>query len=232
MKLCEQSYHFKQMDDFFCVYDDDLKKSVGHMLLVLQRVMSVPAAREYVVAPITIRTWDTLARRGGDAFVFRNLVGFRIGLPADEAQRGRYLDALRRAVDAIHDAGVVHLDLYPSNVMWKEDEGGSVDVKIVDWDAAHFLNEALTPKALQRMNSSELYECRVLAGLFEDGGATATMAIKEFDSCFVDLLSRVAADEQLHTTEKKALDVAFKAACVREARRLEMERRERGRRSS
>jgi hypothetical protein len=49
--------------------------------------------------------------------------------------------ALRVAVTQLHEAGVLHGDLYFSNVMWMLDNDGTVQIKIVDWDAAHCLDE-------------------------------------------------------------------------------------------
>lgn len=61
------------------------------------------------------------------AIVFEDLTkhGFRIGTPHKINEEGlfdRYVRALESAVNAIHDAGVLHVDLYSSNIMWKESE--------------------------------------------------------------------------------------------------------------
>jgi hypothetical protein len=40
----------------------------------------------------------------------------------------------------VHKAGVIHVDLYASNVMWKQQDG-TIFIKIIDWDAAHCLKE-------------------------------------------------------------------------------------------
>jgi hypothetical protein len=59
------------------------------------------------------------------------------------------------AVDSIHKAGVIHCDFYISNVMWKlslpiqnsstaPEQSMSqytVDIKIIDWDTSHCINE-------------------------------------------------------------------------------------------
>ena len=59
---------------------------------------------------------------------------YKIGLPYTQEQRKIYLEKLKSAIRAIHMAGVVHLDLYLSNIMWKELESGKIELKIIDWD--------------------------------------------------------------------------------------------------
>jgi len=211
MELSPRLYYTKPLRTFFGVYEAHHSESVRHMLRVLQKALSSEDACKYVEAPITVRTKDETDKdmaRGGDALIFRNLINddFRIGVPEDEEQRGRYLDSLRTAMNAIHAAGVVHLDFYPSNFMW-EDEDGRVIVKIIDWDTAHFVDEALTPATLERMSS--LVFRRKLASL---GDTPATVAMAEFDSSLLEFLSEVAHNPDLHTSDKKTLDRVFKAA--------------------
>jgi len=205
MRLDTTLYYLKPMEHFFCVYPDQ-DKSLQHMLRVLQKVMTSNAARPNVVAPITIRTADN---RMHDALVFHDFVkqGFTIGLPADREQRKLYLQALREAADAVHRAGVVHLDLCPSNVLWKLVDGRII-IKIIDWDVAHSVNEPLAPKALERINNHRLTYRRKMAGLQGD----ASTAITEFDTSVLALLRRVADDPVFHTTNKGALDDAFEDA--------------------
>ena len=78
-------------------------------------------------------------------------LGFITGAPnrvTEEEVYNKYRDSLLVAVKAIGRAGVIHGDLYISNVMYKvlqlrRDSGevASVEIKLVDWDAAHCLEE-------------------------------------------------------------------------------------------
>jgi hypothetical protein len=53
-----------------------------------------------------------------------------------------FIEQLRAVVLRIGKAGVVHGDLYPSNIMWRRSrDEGEVLIKIIDWDAAHCLRE-------------------------------------------------------------------------------------------
>ena len=42
-------------------------------------------------------------------------------------------------IDKIHEAGVVHVDLYPSNIMWRRcsHESDNIEIKLIDFDVAH-----------------------------------------------------------------------------------------------
>ena len=82
-------------------------------------------------------------------------LGFRTGTP----ERARYpelyaafVSELKRCVALVHKAGVIHVDLYASNIMWNQQASeNSVQIKIVDWDVSHCLEEgdfAPTIKAL------------------------------------------------------------------------------------
>ena len=75
-------------------------------------------------------------------------LGYRIGTPHCKADMTLYrcfLDALSEAIRYVHEAGVLHCDLYPSNIMWKQQlssEGEMcVSIRIIDWDCAHCLDE-------------------------------------------------------------------------------------------
>ena len=82
--------------------------------------------------------------------------GFKIGTPdrlQDSKLYERFLQALRKGISHIHEAGVIHCDLYPSNIMWKEavtaadtegegeGQGVEIEIRIIDWDSAHCLDE-------------------------------------------------------------------------------------------
>lgn len=54
------------------------------------------------------------------ALLFPNLrkAGYQCHLPQDRRVALMYTTALRKAVDTVHEAGIVHGDMYSSNVMW------------------------------------------------------------------------------------------------------------------
>ena len=59
--------------------------------------------------------------------------------------------SVEQAMNAIHSAGVVHLDWYLSNFMWQyKPESGELSVKIIDFDSAHLMSDSLTTSASGR----------------------------------------------------------------------------------
>jgi serine/threonine protein kinase len=76
------------------------------------------------------------------AEAFPMLVGYTDGVPArGDPLRPAVLAALRAALRRVHRAGIVHLDLFPGNILWAhlgETEGGgaSVSLRLIDFDAA------------------------------------------------------------------------------------------------
>ena len=89
------------------------------------------------------------------AMVFPRLHGFITGVPIpDHAHRAGVLAALRVALYRFHAAGVVHMDLFAANVMWRvlDRPGASaaaaipeVCVRLVDLDASLFVGQPVPP---------------------------------------------------------------------------------------
>jgi hypothetical protein len=219
LELSTRAYHLKPLTTVFLVADD-FDVSLAHMLHVLQRLQPPSPASAFVEAPITVRT-----EAKHPALVFRNLVldGYQIGVPAEHMQRKRYLAAIRVAMEAIHKAGVVHLDFYPSNFMWKEtseaadgSEGGPSDkrvfIKIIDWDAAHVLDAPLTKVTHSRMASHAHRTALV------PNGRDELRAVAAWDTSLFDVLCAAAEDAEFHTPNKATLDDAFWRACRKAAK--------------
>ena len=124
----------------------DIEIGMHHMIDVLNLVYSSPIARQFAEYPLSIRTPDE-ASDGCYQIIYRDLtkMGFLIGAPdrmTNETVYNLYVRALTDAVESIHRAGVIHVDLYLSNVMWRYNKGNSVvEIKIIDWDAAHCIDE-------------------------------------------------------------------------------------------
>jgi hypothetical protein len=123
-----------------------------HMIEVLN-TLHASCARDWVVFPISIRTpdlgtpreeWTPKATESYEIlYPDLRLDGFRIGCPnrTDTETFNKYTAALNEAVNQVHAAGVVHGDLYVSNIMWKQNKHGSIIIRIIDWDTAHCLSE-------------------------------------------------------------------------------------------
>jgi hypothetical protein len=125
---------------------------------------------------------------------------FRVGLPdataGGDQGRARWqsaLAALRTAIGHVHRAGVVHGDLYPSNVMWRCADDGNpatteVEVRIIDWDMARFVSEGDWNKEAQEIYT-RIYKIR--------GWGTAKLGTAH-DIRYVDALERLVPESDAH----------------------------------
>ena len=81
--------------------------------------------------------------------------------------------ALRAALRRVHRAGIVHLDLFPGNILWarlggSEGGGASVSLRLIDFDAALEVGQRVPPAAsaiIERNGHTGSYH----PGLFKDG---------------------------------------------------------------
>jgi serine/threonine protein kinase len=116
--------------------------------------------------------------------VFHNLLqqGYRMGVPEDAGDYREFLIALEVLVRQVHARGVIHVDLYPSNIMWAK-VNGVVRIRIVDWDSATFAGQPLSEGMLLRLDARSPYVYRVTSG----------KASSKSDAWNVFLLSKVSA---------------------------------------
>lgn len=128
---------------------------LNHMIECLNLIYADVNARAVAEYPLSIRTPDSEESSECYYLVFRNLtsLGYSIGAPnraADPALFEKFRMAYSDAVRRVHAAGVIHGDLYLSNVMWKVEPDESVSIIIIDWDTAHCLAEGKFVDAIER----------------------------------------------------------------------------------
>jgi len=114
----------------------DVWAGLDHMGRALTLLFNSEATRGIPVYPLSVRSptyseGDSRVNRRVASdwcflLVYQDLskLGFKIGAPnrlEDEILYQLFVAALRRAVQLIHAAGVLHTDLYPSNIMWREE---------------------------------------------------------------------------------------------------------------
>lgn len=199
--LSTDLYHTKKFRDFFSIFGSNSPNSkecgLLHMMDVLRRLQKSSRASTFVSFPITLR----LDRQEEEQLIiFENLhtQGFRIGLPSEAKARVWFFESLQSAIQAIHDAGVVHLDLYPSNIMWRiSSDSQSVEIKIVDWDAAHTIGEPFTPLVVSRLQTNNRVQ------------GSSNLASVEYDQCLFRLLHEYQSDISLQSPDKRTLDASF-----------------------
>lgn len=195
-----QVYHTKSLTNFFCVASN-LDASLLHMFRLLDVLFQSSEAKRYVVFPLTMVMGATDERTKQDhSIVFPNLCeeGYTLGFPVEEGARKKVLLEIEVAMKAFHRCGVVHMDFYPSNIMWKSAGDGSVLVKVIDWDAAHAVDEPFLPKVKHRLE-----ELRLMPHLHT--------ALPDWDELHFALMLEHAAT--LVTDDKVGLDIAFKLKC-------------------
>ena len=108
---------------------------------------------------------------------------------------------------AIHAQGVVHLDWYLSNFMWKIDSStGKLEVKIIDFDSAHIIGDSLTEETNMRLRGT-----RTQLAQLEQGGAAD---LRNYDISLMNLLRRNVDNIKLCSNEKSILDGCFKSLQV------------------
>jgi hypothetical protein len=193
----------------------DIGPGMMHMIEVLNLLHAHEIARKHVVFPLSFSTPTSdvpfyqivYPHLGPEGYL--GLEGYRIGCPIRQPDQEQqvlnlfelYREALCEAVAAVHDAGVIHCDLYLSNVMWRQEEGGAISIKLIDWDASHRIEEGkFCPRAENRLE--------------ERFGVSPHFGV-EFDLEYLLVLEReYNQDEQnlwmdLGSTSKDIVDTAF-----------------------
>jgi hypothetical protein len=187
--LCLREYYCKELNPIvsdrglglFDSTNNPLHMQPGfiHMFEVLNKVYASESARGFAEYPLAIRTPDEGGGCRYYSLIYRDLtlLGYKIGTPNRVTEPDvfeAYRTELRRAVDAIHAAGVIHVDLYSSNVMFRVDNVGNssqtpvVSIKIIDWDGSHCLNEGHFAKKVEPRLSNFLGSKHLHFGIAHD----------------------------------------------------------------
>lgn len=128
--LDEARYFLKPIQPICQLFSDRLAQTAIRQYFAIQQALhESEVARPYVAFPYGLRF--PLSHQSGESdgdfcLIFDHLSHetngkFNIGLPPTPDDRVKFLAELRKAVEYFHDAGVVHMDLYLSNIMWKKD---------------------------------------------------------------------------------------------------------------
>lgn len=199
MGLFENLYHLKREKEFFCC-KRDVDDSLLHLFSVMSAVFTDEICRQNVLFPLCIRQ----ATKAFD-LVFLKLTKYKIGLPASLPLRKKLLASVKEVLVRIHNCGVAHLDLYPSNIMWKEEDDGAVHVMIIDWDSAHFVHEVLHSDVSERLSSHGRAD---LAGEYALAERRA-VTLFDYDLSLLRVLEKNMHNPSLQESQKSKLDSAF-----------------------
>ena len=170
MKLDTSAYHMKTLTDAVCSRsfqlfsnrNGDISQGLEHWGRVLNLLFIDDEVRPHVAFPLAIRSPNISNDEKEYIIIYKDLCaeGYRIGCP-DRVSEPELFDSFReeyrRIIKLVHRAGVIHCDLYLSNVMWKKSKSTTlgdnmIDVVIIDWDCAHCLIEGrFHPKVLEAL---------------------------------------------------------------------------------
>ena len=206
MALSTDIYHCKSMKDFFAS-TGNIQSSIFHFFSVMARIHGTSECREYAIFPICVREFDDDSEKTMIVFPKLNLP-YRIGLPSSADLRNSFMSKLEDAMTKFHAAGVVHIDLYLSNLMWREVSSTEVQLKVIDWDSAHFIHELLFDDVARIL--SKRREKVALVAARKDGKAFQTREdrMRYFDVSLLRVLQENIHDESLQATDKNSLDLA------------------------
>lgn len=153
-KLLKAPSHTFSLEKFYCKLPLTIgltdEQAVAHQLLIFEtlRKGKVPA-----VLPVTriahkgMSDDETKLEESRLVFPHLSAEGYTIGLPLLKEDFYSWLDAVQRAVNAMHKAGVVHMDLHPFNIMWRKAKNDTIDIQLIDFDGS-LLKDELVPQAL------------------------------------------------------------------------------------
>ena len=151
MEIDLDRYHLKSVNNFFEVVDGDYRDK---SLVRFFEMTSILRSHSFACCPLAYRVGDKESGYPDDAIVFENLhrLGYCIGLPRESTEeRQKLVGAMKEAVAQFHSLGLVHMDLYLSNVMWCKDLNGVYSIKIVDFDSIHQMGERFSARMVQRL---------------------------------------------------------------------------------
>ena len=165
-------------------------QSVLNLYKIFQRLYD--HGYEEAVLPVAVRSGvlDEKQYLSNDYLVFPMLSDeFRMGMPLDDGDFQDYLDALTRAYKRMHSCGVIHLDGYPSNILWKKVSSGEIVIRFVDLDVASFIGckfDRGIEELLESMDASRrLYYWH-----------ESSVASEKHDAWFVYLYGKMTQDER------------------------------------
>ena len=184
-------YHLKRIDDFFlCCGEGKEEQSICRLLNITTKLTEISSFCLPIALRLKIYPCGEERIRKCDAIVFEKLADYSIGLPMDPIDRKQLVKEIESVVAEMHNLGVVHMDLCLSNLMWKKNDddcGGSFDVRIIDFDAAHRLGERITDSAWNALHYGNVPDfCRL--------GSKAT---KEHDTLYLDMIKHNIDDIKL-----------------------------------
>lgn len=181
--------HFSPIGNLY-----DIQDGLNHMICCLNRLYMSEFARDVPEYPLAIRTPESMEfvnDQGQETcyeLIYRDLskLGYSTGTPDRIASPDLYsafVAELKRVLLLVHQAGVIHVDLYASNIMWKVVEY-RICLKIVDWDIAHCLDEGRFAPKIEAALKDRIYDRgEVTFGIEHDNRYLAVYDLPLMEDC-------------------------------------------------
>jgi hypothetical protein len=153
IRLSTELYHQKLHSDIFYRYDERrIQQSFHYMWTIFEALKTVPE----VVKPLGYAAICPRPSSNLHVLIFPKLQDcYSMGVPLEEDDFKNYLKELKRVLGLIHSCNVIHMDLYPSNILWTKGPDG-IKIRIVDWDVATFDKDDFSPEILNRLRNTEV----------------------------------------------------------------------------
>ena len=190
MSLNRNIYYRKPVSSIFPRCDSQLQ-SMLNLYKIFQKLYD--NGIDCCILPVALMSGELeqKAYLGNDILLFPMLSEkFKMGVPGNAEDFEKYMKALKASYDLLHNAGVVHLDGYPSNILWAKRADDTVVIRFVDLDVASNLNEHFDSGIRNRFLSTEF------TGSFFYWGGDTEIARIEHDAWFVYIFSCMTEEER------------------------------------
>jgi serine/threonine protein kinase len=122
-------------------------------------------------------------------FIDINFHDYKMGLPAEHDRRVEFIQKLEDIVSKLHDqCHVVHYDLYLSNILYKINDSGELELKLIDFDTAMFDYEDATSATMERLRMYGEYRIRLAESYGKKQNRNREN--RDFDLSLIDVIIR------------------------------------------
>ena len=181
-------YHLKISTQIFFRYANQ-DESFHYMWRTFEALKDVSA----VVKPLGYALLTLLSDNksteisDGNYVIFPRLKDYSMGVPLKDNLFADYLFQMKEFLRNIHGCGVIHMDLYPSNILWKN-ENETIQLGVVDWDVATFKQDSFSKLVEERLENESISQY-----YYKKKGS----AEPKCDYWFVYILSRMNQSEKV-----------------------------------
>jgi hypothetical protein len=148
IQLDLERFHLKLFKDTFLRWSENPQESLSYLWRIYEGLVDV----EEAVLPHAFANIKLDGTEESKIIFPRLEPDFAMGIPSDESLYKLFLVKLEASIKKIHAKGIIHVDLYPSNILWRS-VGDDIIIRIVDWDAATLDGDSFTNDMLLRLEN-------------------------------------------------------------------------------